>query len=112
MCPGCRWVHSGSLVSVVHALVVGGLFRGRWVHSGVPSRSFCLFGVIGFTPVHPGDRYIHFCVRSGASWVYLVSFRVVAFTRLLPGYHWNDSVMLRSLGCAQLVAGFIQKSLL
>ena len=45
-----RWVHS--------SLVVIGLFRGRRDHSESPLRSLGSPGVVGFTRVHTGGRWV------------------------------------------------------
>ena len=51
--PGGRWVHPGSLGSLVYAQGVIGFVSGRWVLSSLRSSR-----VIGSTPVRTVDRWV------------------------------------------------------
>ena len=55
------WVHLGSLGSLGFALVVVGFIRVRWVHSHSLCWSLCSSGVVSFTRVRPGGRWVHSC---------------------------------------------------
>ena len=69
VCPWGRWVHPGSLGSIKFALGFTGFIRGRWVHLGsswvsmgssvvVGLLAFAM-GVVGFTGVRLGGRWVH-----------------------------------------------------
>ena len=76
-----RWVHPGSL---------GSLGRGSLGSSGV----------IGFTHVRPGGRWVHV-------WSFGVSL-VVGFTRMCHGVRRVHPVSLGSLACAHRFNEFIR----
>ena len=60
--PGAPWgrqVHSGSLGSLVCALLVDVFIRGRWVHSGAPRGSSGSFVLVVFTRVCTGSFQVH-----------------------------------------------------
>ena len=59
---GTPWgylVHPGSLGSLRFALGVAGFFRAGWVDTGSPLGSMGSSGVVGFTGVRPGGRWVH-----------------------------------------------------
>ena len=67
-----RWIHSslpwgslGFLGSLKFALGVTGFMRGRWVHSGSSLVPMGSSGVVGFSGVRPGGRWIHWRSRWG-----------------------------------------------
>ena len=127
-CSGGRWVHSGASCGRRRWVQL----RAPWMlfcSSGIvgltstqpvgnPGSLGPLTRALGFTLASPWGRWVHPSLPWGSlhplfvSLVCflgcLVSFRVVAFTRLHPGGHWIDSGYLRPLGCAQVVAGFIR----
>ena len=108
--------------SLGFALGVLGIMRGRCVHSRSRWGSLGSSGVVGFTLVRAGVRWVH--SRSLGSfirdrWVHSVSpwgslsflwwslssTAVVGFTWVLPGDRWVHPVSIGSIGFA---LGFVQ----
>ena len=90
VCPWGRWVHQGSLDSLVFALWVVVFIRLRWVHSQD----------VRFIR----GRWVHLrshCVSLGSS-------RVVTFTRVRLWGGWIHPGSLGSLGFVLGVVGFIR----
>ena len=108
---GCRWVHSGSLRSVVSALGVVGFIRGRsgshWASLGSLWGSMSLSAVVGFTWVRAGGRWIH-SGSLGWLWGSLSSSADVGFTRVHGGCRWFHLESWGSLGLPLGVVGFIK----
>ena len=71
---------------------------GRWVHSGSLGSLRFTLGVVAFTQVR----------HSGSLWRSLGSSSAVEFTRVRPGGHWVHPGSLGSFGFSLGVIGFIR----
>ena len=106
---------------------VVGFIRGRWVDSGAPWGSLGSSGMVGFTPVRPGDLWVHLgsfgslgCAmgvvgfirgrwdHEGAPLCLMGSSCVVGFTRVRAAGHCVYPGWLGSLRFALEVTGFIR----
>ena len=77
MRPGGRWVHPGSMGSVMCAMVVVGIIMDCWIRSRALWGWLGSSGVVAITGVRPGDRW----VRPGSLGSLARSIGVVGFIR-------------------------------
>ena len=91
------------LGSLGFALGVDGFIRSRWVHSGSRWGSFSSSGVVVFTRVRPGGRW----VRSRCHWVHAPSLGSLGFALRVVGFirdRWvHSDSPFGSLGSSEFV---------
>ena len=92
--PGGRWVHSRACAPVVHPESLGahacvlGFFRGGWVYSHAPWRSFDSYRVFGFTRTALEEvGFIY--VRLGGRWE---SLGLLMRALVVVGFIWGNWV--------------------